>query len=47
MIFVLRNAEKRKTSHLQFFPEIINDGISKLFYPCVYFERDYTRQIIL
>lgn len=41
------NAEKRKTSHLQFFPVIIIDDISKLFYANMYFEKDYTGQNVL
>ena len=40
------NVEK-KASCLQFSPERIIDGISKLFYVCIYFERDYTGQSIL
>lgn len=29
------------------FPEIITDDISRLFYACMYFERDYTEQNVL
>lgn len=34
----------QKKSYLQFFSEIITDDITRLFYACKYFERDYTRQ---